>query len=129
MLQSLIAAATAAQNKAYAPYSNFPVGAALLADDGVVYAGCNVENAAYPLSQCAESSAISAMIAGGGKRISAVLIASPEQGICPPCGACRQKIAEFSAPDTPVYMLGKNDQVETATLSELLPLTFRLDKH
>ena len=90
----LFAAAEAVRARAYAPYSRFAVGAAILADDGRVYAGCNVENAAYPIGNCAEASAIAAMIAGGGRRIRRVYVTGPGAVPVTPCGGCRQRIRE-----------------------------------
>ena len=121
----LFAAAEAVRARAYAPYSNFQVGTAILADDGNVYAGCNVENAAYPLGNCAEASAIAAMIAGGGKRITRIFITGPGSRPVTPCGGCRQRIREFAEPSTPVICLGVDggSPLET-TLGELLPHSF-----
>src|SRR5690606_25434820 len=95
--RALFEAAEAVRAKAYAPYSGFSVGAAILADDGKIYSGCNVENAAYPQGNCAEPSAIAAMIAGGGKRIEKIFVTGP--GVTPvtPCGGCRQRIREFAS--------------------------------
>jgi cytidine deaminase len=98
--QNLIDAALAVRQNAYARYSNYRVGAALLDDRGKLYAGCNVENAAYPEGICAEAGAIAAMIAGGGELIHTIVIAGGHDDIedCTPCGGCRQKIAEFAIP-------------------------------
>src|SRR6195952_3937614 len=98
----LYAAAEAVRARAYAPYSRFQVGAAILADDGKIYAGCNVENAAYPIGNCAEASAIAAMLAGGGKRITRIYVTGPGSQPVTPCGGCRQRIREFAELDTPV---------------------------
>lgn len=124
--QNLLALALAAQKNAHAPYSGFKVGSAILADDNQTYAGCNVENVAYPLGQCAEAGAISAMILAGGKNIKEVLIASPNQEYCPPCGGCRQKIFEFSDQDTLVHMATSEGKIKTVTMNELLPLAFKI---
>jgi homotetrameric cytidine deaminase len=118
----LLRAAESAMRNAYAPHSDFKVGAALRTPTGAVYAGANVENAAYPQSQCAEASAIGALIAGGESEIAAVAVVAEKLDVCPPCGGCRQRLAEFARPDTPVYLGGH----ETTTLGELLPLSFRL---
>jgi cytidine deaminase len=120
----LYEAAVAIRTKAYAPYSNFHVGAAILADDGKVYAGCNVENAAYPLGNCAEASAIAAMIAGGGKRIARILTIGPGRTPVTPCGGCRQRIREFAALDTPVTSLGTEGEPLETTIGALLPHSF-----
>ena len=121
---ALFAAASRIQPRAYAPYSRFKVGAALLADDGTVYAGCNVENAAYPVGACAEAGAISAMIAGGAKAISAILVFGEGAELVTPCGACRQRIREFALPETPVAIAGPEGVRARFTLEELLPASF-----
>src|SRR5437667_10161818 len=95
-LAELFEAAKAAQMNAYAPYSRFRVGAALRAASGSLYAGANVENAAYPEGVCAETSAISAMALGGERRIAEILVIGDGEGICTPCGGCRQRIREFA---------------------------------
>ncbi|MFT4937941.1 MAG: cytidine deaminase [Paraglaciecola sp.] len=123
---TLLLIALAAQKNAYAPYSGFSVGSALLAEDMQTYAGCNVENAAYPLGQCAEAGAISAMILAGAKKIKEVLIASPNEDYCAPCGGCRQKIFEFCDQDTLVHLATSDGKVKTVTMLELLPLAFEL---
>ena len=98
----LYAAALAARERAYAPYSQYLVGAALRDEDGRIHAGANVENAAYPQSQCAEASAIGVMVAAGGHRISeALVIADGSLGLPSPCGACRQRLREFTPPTRP----------------------------
>ena len=121
----LFAAAEAVRARAYAPYSHFSVGAAILADDGRIYAGCNIENAAYPIGNCAEASAIAAMIAGGGKRIARIFVTGPGNMPVTPCGGCRQRIREFADLATPVTCLGVDGgtPLET-TLGELLPHSF-----
>jgi len=123
-LDALFSAAKAAQARAYAPYSQFKVGAALLADDGVVYAGCNVENAAYPSGSCAEQGAISAMIAGGGRAIAALVVYGEGEELVTPCGACRQRIREFAEADTPVGIAGPQGVRARFSLSVLLPASF-----
>ena len=123
----LFQAAEAARARAYAPYSGFPVGAAVLAADGTVHAGCNVENAAYPVGQCAEANAIGAMVAAGQSRIEAVLVIGGRPGdnaLCTPCGACRQRIREFAPPEAPVYICGPEGLRRRETLATLLPLSF-----
>ena len=123
-LDALFAAAKAAQQKAYAPYSRFKVGAAILADDGKVYSGCNVENAAYPVGACAEAGAISAMIAGGARAIRAILVLGDGAELVTPCGACRQRIREFAMPQTPVAIAGPEGIRTGFSLAELLPASF-----
>jgi homotetrameric cytidine deaminase len=117
----LRAAARQAWQRAYAPYSNFRVGAAIRGASGAIYSAANVENAAYSQAQCAEASAIGVMIAAGETQIAAVAVASEQLEVCTPCGGCRQRLAEFAGPDTPVY-LGP----EIHTLAALLPMGFSL---
>ena len=123
--QALIEQAFNAQTNAHAPYSGFQVGAAVLSNSEQIYAGCNVENAAYPLGQCAEATAIGAMIAAGGKSIKAIVIASPTDELCFPCGGCRQKIAEFAGDDVAVIMATKTGVTKQFSIGELLPYAFR----
>jgi len=123
-LDALFAAAKAAQSQAYAPYSRFRVGAAILANDGKVYLGCNVENAAYPVGACAEAGAISAMIAGGARAIRAILVLGDGAELVTPCGACRQRIREFAAPETPIAVAGPEGVRARFSLAELLPASF-----
>lgn len=123
-LDALFAAARAAQARAYAPYSRFSVGAALLSDDGAVHAGCNVENAAYPSGSCAEQGAISAMVAGGGRAIRAILVIGDGPEPVTPCGACRQRIREFAAPGALVVIADAAGIRARFTLEELLPVSF-----
>ena len=120
----LLAAAEAVRARAYAPYSRFQVGAAILADDGKIYAGCNVENAAYPAGNCAEASAIAAMIAGGAKRIKRIYVTGPGREPLTPCGGCRQRIREFADPDVMVISHGIDGAPLRRTLAELLPHSF-----
>lgn len=109
---------------AYAPYSKFHVGAAIRGAKGTVYGGCNVENAAYPVGACAEAGAISAMVSGGERVIAEILIISSGKDMVTPCGACRQRIREFSGPDTIVHMCGADGSGISVKLSELLPHSF-----
>ena len=120
----LLALAREAAGRAYAPYSNFPVGAALRTADGRRYAGANVENAAYPQGQCAEASAIGAMVAGGGGRVVEVVVAAPSAEECAPCGGCRQRLREFADQDTPVHLADLERVHRTTSVAELLPLSF-----
>ena len=122
--QALLAAADAVMRNAYAPYSEFKVGAALRSPSGAIHVGANVENAAYPQGQCAEASAIGAMVAAGERAISAVAVVAEKLDVCPPCGGCRQRLKEFAAPDTPVYLGRPGGPVQTTTMAELLPLAF-----
>jgi homotetrameric cytidine deaminase len=117
--QALLRAADAAMRNAYAPYSEFKVGAAVRAPSGAIYAGANVENVAYPQGQCAEASALGALVAAGETAITAVAVVAERLEVCPPCGGCRQRLSEFGDASTPVY-LGPT----TTTLGELLPGAF-----
>ena len=123
-VRELFDAAVAVQANAHAPYSRFRVGAAIRSGSGRVYAGCNVENAAYPQGSCAEAGAISAMVAAGEREITAVLTVcdGDEIGTC--CGGCRQRIREFAAPRTPVYAAGPDGVLAEYTLEQLLPESF-----
>jgi homotetrameric cytidine deaminase len=121
---ALLRAAEAAMRNAHAPYSRFPVGAALRTPGGTVYAGANVENAAFPEGQCAEASAIGALVAAGERRIAEVAVVAERHDICPPCGGCRQRLSEFAAPETRVHLGRPGGPRRTITLSELLPLGF-----
>jgi len=120
----LLELARAAARNAYAPYSSFPVGAAVRTTDGRRYAGANVENAAYPQGQCAEASALGAMVAGGGGTVAEVVVAAPSRELCTPCGGCRQRLREFTAPDAPIHLADLTRVRATTTLAELLPLSF-----
>jgi cytidine deaminase len=112
---------------AHAPYSRFRVGACLRAASGRLYAGCNVENSAYPVGQCAEASAIGAMVTGGDREIVEVLVVSQGAETCSPCGRCRQQLAEFARTGVPVHLAGPEGIRVTTTLGELLPLAFGAD--
>lgn len=120
----LLDLARAAADNAYAPYSKLRVGAAVLSGSEQFYSGCNVENVSFPVGTCAEESAIAAMICGGDTRIAAILIYAESRNLISPCGACRQRIAEFAAPETPVYLADKNGIRKTLTVRELLPCCF-----
>lgn len=126
--KELLRAARRARRRAYAPYSGFRVGAAVLGGNNRIYGGCNVENASYGLSCCAERNAISAMVADGEKRIRELLIIGDGAEFLPPCGACRQVIAEFAAPQAKVHMGNGRGECRTATVGELLPFAFHLGK-
>lgn len=122
--QELFDAARAAQQQAYAPYSRYLVGAAVRGRSGRVYAGCNIENAAYPQGWCAEASAIAHMITAGEREIIEVLTVCDGDLIGTCCGGCRQKIREFAALDVPVYACGPDGVRATFTLGDLLPHSF-----
>ena len=119
----LIAAAQKAKANAYAPYSKFKVGAALLAKNGKVYLGCNVENASYGLTCCAERNAVFQAVSDGQRKFQAIAIVSDSLEPAAPCGACRQVLNEFS-PEMEVSMAGAKGQVKTRKLKELLPDSF-----
>ena len=120
-------AAQDAMSRAYAPYSNFQVGSAIKASNGKIYAGCNVENAAYPQGNCAEASAISAMVMDGQTEISEIAVIGRGEGLVTPCGGCRQRIREFASPDTPIHIYGEDGLRESFTLDQLLPHSFGPD--
>jgi len=124
--EKLLAAARSAFKNAHAPYSNFKVGSAILTDRGSLFSGCNVENASYGLTICAERNAIFAAVAaeGSGMRIQAVAVATERDGPCAPCGACRQVIFEFG-PDALVLFRGQSG-IERMAITKLLPEGFRL---
>ncbi|HEV8388766.1 MAG TPA: cytidine deaminase [Dongiaceae bacterium] len=124
MDQRLFAAAGAAMERAYAPYSKFQVGAAILAENGQIYSGCNVENAAYPVGTCAEAGAIAAMVRDGALQIREIVVIAHGDQLCTPCGGCRQRIREFAAPGTKVHVCGPEGLRRTYTRDELLPDSF-----
>jgi len=117
-------AARAVRENAHAAYSNFKVGAAIRAASGRVYVGCNVENAAYPQSSCAEAGAICAMVAGGDTEIAEVFVIADAPGPVTPCGGCRQRLSEFAGPEVPVTMANLRGDRQTMTLGQLLPGAF-----
>ena len=125
--ERLIKAAIDAMPSAYAPYSGFHVGAALLDENGNIHQGVNVENAAYPQGNCAEASAIAAMIIEGGRRIQAIAVAGRGDLLCTPCGGCRQRIREFADAETPIIICGEDGQRARFTLGDLLPESFGPD--
>ena len=122
--ENYIKATKEAMSKAYVPYSNYPVGALIVTNNGNTYSGCNVENASYPLGNCAEASAIASMILGGEKKIKTIYVMSKndEGGI--PCGGCRQRIREFSDENTQIMMCSPDGVQNRINLSELLPNSF-----
>jgi cytidine deaminase len=120
---TLVKAAREARKHAYAPYSKFQVGAAILGESGRVYQGCNVENSSYGLSMCAERNAAGAAILGGERRIVAIAIAGGSDKPCPPCGACRQVLAELGGPEVAVALVGGRTRT-VHQLGDLLPFIF-----
>ena len=127
MSHDLFDAARAAMAFAHAPYSKFPVGAAIRAEDGKIYAGANVENLSFPQGWCAEPTAISHMIMAGNKKIVEMAVIAEKLPLCPPCGGCRQKIAEFATAKTPIYLCDETGVKKTMTMEELLPHGFATD--
>jgi cytidine deaminase len=123
-VEALFAAAKAAYDKAYAPYSKFPVGAAVLTPEGEIFSGCNVENAAYPQGWCAETSALAAMVGAGRQRVAEVCVVGGGAGLCTPCGGCRQRLREFAGPDTPIHVAGPQGPRASFTMAQLLPESF-----
>jgi cytidine deaminase len=126
-LRELLDQALRAQKQAYAPYSEFRVGAALRAESGAVHRGCNVENASYPAGLCAETAAVSAMILAGDRRITDILIVGGVQAAITPCGVCRQLLNEFSTSETRVHSATPDGIVATYSLRDLLPHAFGPD--
>jgi len=124
MDQAMLTLARRVMGTAYAPYSKFHVGAVVRGGNGKLYAGCNVENAAYPQGWCAETSAIAAMIADGERRIVEVAVIGAGAALVTPCGGCRQRLREFAGEATPIHICGPDGLRQTVTLGELLPLSF-----
>jgi cytidine deaminase len=126
--EQLIEAAKKARQNAYAPYSGYFVGAAIVDDRGDIHTGCNVENAAYPEGNCAEANAIGAMVAAGGKKISVIAAVGGGDDLefCTPCGGCRQSILEFSDENTRIILINGEGEIQKYSVDELLPLAFRL---
>ena len=122
--QQLVNAARAAQRTAYAPYSDFPVGAAVRTRGGAIYCACNVENASYGLSCCAERNAVYAAVAAGDRAIEAVAVVADTAAPVPPCGACRQVLSEFN-PAMAVIMVSRRGIIKTLRLDRLLPYSFK----
>ena len=123
VVQELIVAAREAREKAYAPYSGFKVGAALLTEDDQIYTGCNVENVSYGLSICAERTALVKAVSNGQRVFKAIAVTADTEDYCSPCGACRQFLAEFG-PDIKVYLLNRSGEYLIYTTAELLPRSF-----
>lgn len=122
--KGLLEAAVAARQHAYVPYSKFAVGAALLTDSGNTVSGCNVENASYSLTNCAERTAIFKAVSAGEKRFRALAVVADTEGPVQPCGACRQVMVEFCPPDLPVYLSNLRGETIETTVSALLPHAF-----
>jgi cytidine deaminase len=122
--QDLLDAARRAQRNAHAPYSRFPVGAAVRTASGLIFAGANVENVSFPEGICAETAAIGAMVTAGEREIVEVVTIADGDQVTTCCGGCRQRLAEFAGPDTPVHAAGPDGVRRTFTLAELLPAAF-----
>jgi cytidine deaminase len=122
--RDLLDAAARVRERAYVPYSHYPVGAALRAKSGRVYAGCNVENAAYPVGTCAEAGAIAAMVAGGDLQLAEIAVVAEGGSLVTPCGACRQRIFEFGGPLAGVWSADLHGTMRRFTADELLPMAF-----
>lgn len=121
----LLAAAKLIRNRAYVPYSAFPVGAALRTKSGNTYTGCNIENAAYPVSCCAERVAIFQAIANGEKDFTEMAVVADTDRPVPPCGSCRQVMSEFFKTDMIIHLSNLKDDIRTVTMEELLPFSFQ----
>ncbi len=124
MKERLLTEARRAREQAYVPYSRFPVGAALLDDDGTVYGGCNVENASYGLTNCAERTALFKAISEGKRRFVALAVVADTPDPVTPCGACRQVMIELCPPDMKVYLANLNGALKETTVGALLPDSF-----
>ncbi|MEP3350687.1 MAG: cytidine deaminase [Marinomonas sp.] len=122
--ETLFQLAKEAMSKAYVPYSDFTVGAAIRTASGNLYKGCNVENAAYPEGVCAEGGAISAMVLGGDTQIKDIYVIGKGDQLVTPCGGCRQKIREFSSTETMIHICGPEGVRKSLTMEELLPFSF-----
>ncbi len=127
MPSDLFDAARAAMARAYAPYSKFPVGAALRTEDGRVFTGANIEVASYPEGWCAETTALGHYVMGGGGRITEIAVVAEKMDRITPCGGCRQRLAEFTQADTLLHLCDQNGIVETVTMGEMLPHGFAGD--
>ena len=127
MSADLLKAATQAMANAYAPYSDFPVGAAVRGSNGKIYAGCNIENASYPEGWCAETSALSHMVSDGERLATEILVIAEKKPRTTPCGGCRQRLSEFAGRDVFVHLCDGSGIVETITLGDLLPKSFDLE--
>lgn len=122
--QTLFSKAMAAMQNAYAPYSNYSVGAALVAEDDSIYTGCNVENASYGLTNCAERTAIFKAVSEGKKSFKAIIIVNATSEMSKPCGACRQVMSEFMGPEVQVFLTDKDNNYREYSFKEILPLAF-----
>lgn len=124
-IENLTKVANEMLEKAYVPYSKFPVGAALVTKEGKIYTGCNIENASYPLTNCAERTAVFKAVSEGDKEFQTIVVTADTEGPVSPCGACRQVLVEFCDPEMPVILTNKKGDIKETTVSELLPGAFR----
>ena len=122
--QDMLKKATAAMQCAYAPYSHYAVGACLRDESNQLHAGCNVENASFSTTLCAEASALGALISNGTKQVREVLIVVAGNRLCPPCGACRQRLMELAEPNAIVHLCMSDGQYQSITIKELMPFPF-----
>lgn len=127
MADDLFQAARDAMRRCHAPYSQFPVGAALRDENGAIHAGANIEVASFPEGWCAETTAIGHLIMAGARRITEVAVIAEKKVACTPCGGCRQRLAEFAGPETKIHLCDMNGIVQTVTMGELLPYAFDSD--
>ena len=127
MSADLIEAAANAAKRSHSPYSNFAVGAAIRTPSGAIFAGCNIENAAYPQGWCAEPTALSAMVMAGEAKVAEICVWADSANPCTPCGGCRQKLAEFGDADTIVISAGPDGERGRWTLGRLLPEAFSME--
>jgi len=125
--EELFTAAKAAMERAYAPYSRFPVGAALRCDNGQIHAGCNIENASYPEGWCAETTALGHMVMAGGKRVSEVAVVAEKMPKIMPCGGCRQRLSEFVTADAKLHLCDVNGVIETVSFASVFPRAFDME--
>jgi len=123
-IKEMISTACSILPNAYAPYSKFRVASCICTSQHNLFRGVNVENSSYGLTSCAEASAISAMVSAGERHISSLVVLADTNQLCPPCGSCRQKIHEFSTPDTLIHLCDKNSVLRSIRMDDLLPLAF-----
>ncbi|WP_309083503.1 cytidine deaminase [Chelativorans sp.] len=127
MAEELFAAAKAAMERAYSPYSRFPVGSAIRTEAGAVHAGCNIENASYPEGWCAETTALGHMIMAGGGRVSEIAVVAEKMPRIMPCGGCRQRLSEFVTADAKLHLCDINGVLETVPFASIFPRAFDME--
>ena len=123
-LDKLFSAARGAMDKTHSPYSKFPVGAAILTDDGRIFSGANIENISFPEGWCAETTALAHYVMGGGGRITDICVTAAKMDEITPCGGCRQRLAEFAAADARLHLTDQKGITKTMSMAELLPRGF-----